>query len=323
MLKRFQDLSHLLCALACLGSACASTQKPVEKQVLLGAPVEAMTAEGKVRGVVTEKGMNVFLGVPYAAPVAGLDRFLPPKAPAKRAGVFDASQYGPACEQTVASIPKWMLTDAGEVTLYEMTDLEGFNAEEKSGDCLRLNIWTSSLSAKEEEVKASATSLPASAPTSMPASAPASSEDSKLAQSKGMPVIVHLHGGGLTSGSGKHKAQEGALLAKEDVVVVTINYRLGSIGFLAGDGLFEGDLLKGNRGMMDTVQALKWIHNNIQNFGGDPNNITLMGQSGGGTNVWAVLSSPSAKGLVKRAIIMSGPINHVSIDDHKKVTKAL
>jgi carboxylesterase type B len=328
--------------------ACGSTPKPFERVPLEGSPVKVETTEGTVGGL-TKDNIHTFLGIPYAAPVGGVDRWLPPKPPAKRDGIFDATAFGHACEQTVASIPSILLTEAGEVTLYEMTDLEGFNNQEKSGDCLNLNIWTPSLPS-DEPAPAPAAPIaapePAPAPTmtdggvaeeeaavgndmagvdgGVAAAAPVAEapvEPAPAAEpAKGLPVIVHLHGGGLTSGSAYHAAQEGNLLAAKGVVVITINYRLGSIGFLAGDGLYEGDYMKGNRGFMDTVRALEWVRDNIANFGGDPNNVTLMGQSGGGTNVWSVLASPSSEGLVRRAVIMSGPIYDYPLEDHKKLT---
>lgn len=349
-------------------AACASTPEIVRNDEPEGTPVEATTTEGVIHGV-TDGDLHVFLGIPYAAPVAGLNRWLPPQPPAKRDEVFDASHFGPACEQTVASIPKWLLSEAGEVALYEMSALDAFLAEEKSGDCLRLNIWTpadltarsaapgeapskadasddtastvSALAEPAEEalptdgdtpdsvtVDGGVTDAPESAtasggPTSDVDPVPVPGPVPPIEQPKGLPVMVHLHGGGLTSGSARHKAQNGKLMARKGVVVVTINYRLGAIGFLAGDGLFEGDVMKGNRGFMDTVRALEWIRDNIANFGGDPGNITLMGQSGGGTNVWSVLASPASEGLVHKAIIMSGPIYDYPIEDHKKLTAAV
>jgi len=276
-------------------AACASTPKPIQTQVSDGPPVEVATAEGMVRGV-SEGEVHVFKGIPYAAPVDGLNRWLPPRPAAKREGVFDASHYGPACEQTVASMPRWMLSEAGEISTIEMGGMELHAAEDKSPDCLRMNIWTPSLPDPSAPIQA---------------------------EINGLPVMVMLHGGGLAMASASSKAQVGTVLAQKGAVVVGINYRLGAIGFLAGDGLFEGELLKGNRGFMDSVRALEWIRDNIANFGGDPANVTLMGQSGGGTNVWGVLASPASKGLVHRAIVMSGPINHVSVEDHKKLTETV
>jgi para-nitrobenzyl esterase len=93
------------------------------------------------------------------------------------------------------------------------------------------------------------------------------------------------------------------------------------MGFLAGDGLFEGDVLNGNRGFMDQVAALAWVKEIIAQFGGDPNNVTVLGQSGRGTSVWALLASPKTEGLIHKAIIQSGPVNMISIEDQLKLTR--
>ena len=310
-------LRALLLALSAAVVGCASTPKPLLRPPPKGPSVDVKTAEGTVRGI-TEDGVNTFLGVPYAAPVSGLNRWLPPQAPPQRSGVLDATVYGDACEQTIALIPTWLINRAAEVALYETADLAGFASEKQSGDCLRLNIWAPASERGAGPVPAQPASAPANSPANSPASLPASAP-----ATPGAPVMVMVHGGGLTSGSGRHPAMNGTLLAQKGVVVVNINYRLGSIGFLAGDGLFDDELMAGNRGFMDTVRALEWIRDNISNFGGDPNNVTLVGQSGGGTNAWSVMAAPSSKGLVHRAILMSGPINQVDIEDHKKLTKTM
>jgi len=124
------------------------------------------------------------------------------------------------------------------------------------------------------------------------------------------PVMVWLHGGAFMQGSGGYEMYDGARLAGEkDVVVVTINYRLGILGFLALPELAKEDEHNstGNYGILDQVQALKWLQKNIASFGGEPNNITIFGQSAGGTSVCVLLVSPLAKGLFHRAIPLSGP----------------
>ncbi|MCP4503670.1 MAG: carboxylesterase family protein, partial [Deltaproteobacteria bacterium] len=120
--------------------ACASTPEPVLTPPLEGERIEVETTEGKVAGV-TQGALHAFLGIPYAEPVDGLNRWLPPKPPAKRDGIFDASSFGPACPQTVAEIPKFLLTEPGEVA-YETSGIAEWAAEKKGPDCLRLNIWT-------------------------------------------------------------------------------------------------------------------------------------------------------------------------------------
>lgn len=138
-------------------------------------------------------------------------------------------------------------------------------------DCLHLNVWTNSLRGKR-------------------------------------PVMVWFHGGGFTSGSGSYTIYDGANMArKHDVVTVTLNHRLNSFGFLylaeiGGQRFAEAS----NVGMLDCVAALQWVRDNISNFGGDPNNVTIFGQSGGGGKVSTLMAMPAAKGLFHRAIVQSG-----------------
>jgi len=144
----------------------------------------------------------------------------------------------------------------------------------ESEDCLVLNVWT-----------------------------PAIKDGRKR------PVMFWCHGGGFASGSGSSPGTDGTNLARRgDVVVVTINHRLNVLGFtylgeLAGAPFMES----GDNGMLDIVHALKWVRDNIAEFGGDPNLVTIFGQSGGGRKVGTLLSMPAAKGLFQRAIIESGP----------------
>jgi len=130
-----------------------------------------------------------------------------------------------------------------------------------------------------------------------------------LADKGKRPVMVWIHGGGFQSGSGSSQGYDGVNLCKRgDVVVVTINHRLNVMGFLyLGDigGAEFADT--GNVGMLDIVQALKWVRENIENFGGDPHNVMIFGESGGGRKVGTLLAMPDAKGLFHRAVIQSGP----------------
>jgi para-nitrobenzyl esterase len=131
------------------------------------------------------------------------------------------------------------------------------------------------------------------------------------------PVMVWLHGGGFISGSGG-PAYDGSHLARRgDVVVVTINHRLGALGYThlaeAGGAAFASS---GNVGMLDIVAALEWTRDNIAAFGGDPGNITIFGESGGGRKVAALLAMPPARGLFQRAIIESGPGVRVNEADY-------
>ena len=121
------------------------------------------------------------------------------------------------------------------------------------------------------------------------------------------PVMFWCHGGGFASGSGSSPDNDGTNLARRgDVVVVTINHRLNVLGFANLSEFSRDFAASGDAGMLDIVQALQWVRANIAEFGGDPNNVTIFGQSGGGRKVETLLAMPSAKGLFHRAIIESG-----------------
>ncbi len=147
----------------------------------------------------------------------------------------------------------------------------GHSQERASEDCLYLNIWTPGL------------------------------DDGRRT------VMVWIHGGGLSSGSGSSPAYDGApLAARGDVVIVTINYRLGALGFLPDPVLAQDGETEGNFGFHDMVAALQWVQDEISGFGGDPQNVTIFGESAGGIAVGILLASPLSEGLFQHAIIQSG-----------------
>ena len=124
------------------------------------------------------------------------------------------------------------------------------------------------------------------------------------------PVMVWYHGGGMTSGSANDAQTNGRnLAAQEDVVVVTVNHRLGAMAYLDLSEYGEKYARSGNVGVLDMIASLQWIHDNIDRFGGDPDNVTIFGQSGGGAKVLALMTSPYAKGLFHKAINQSGATN--------------
>jgi len=127
------------------------------------------------------------------------------------------------------------------------------------------------------------------------------------------PVMLWLHGGGFDSGTSEW--DPGMMLAKKDVVVVSINHRLNILGFLDLSAASPKYRHSGNVGMLDVVQALKWIHENIAKFGGDASNITVFGESGGGGKVGTLLCMPEAKDLFSKAIILSGTILNINRKD--------
>jgi para-nitrobenzyl esterase len=122
-----------------------------------------------------------------------------------------------------------------------------------------------------------------------------------------LPVMVWIHGGSFKSGAGS-EFDPGRLVATNDIIVVTINYRLGPLGFLSGDGL------SGDYGLQDQQAALRWVRDNIAAFGGDPQQVTIQGESAGGASVCAQLASPSAGGLFSRAVIQSASCASVSLE---------
>jgi para-nitrobenzyl esterase len=141
---------------------------------------------------------------------------------------------------------------------------------EMSEDCLFLNIWTPE-------------------------------------RAKNAPVMVWIHGGSLTGGASSETMYDGAALAKHGIVVVSINYRLGALGYLALPELSAESLdhISGNYGLLDQIEALRWVKRNITAFGGDPNRVTAAGESAGGLSVLYLLASPLARGLFQGAILES------------------
>ena len=125
---------------------------------------------------------------------------------------------------------------------------------------------------------------------------------------KGLPVIVWVHGGALVGGSSSEPLYDGTKIAQKGVIFVSINYRLGLLGFLAHPALSaeSPEKLSGNYGLMDQIAALRWVRDNIAAFGGDPAKVTIAGESAGGLSVIALMASPQAHGLFRAAITQSG-----------------
>lgn len=169
-------------------------------------------------------------------------------------------------------------TEYGNCAWQGYTQLEEWlgKPEPEDEDCLNLNIWTPATDGKKR------------------------------------PVMFWVHGGAFVIGTGKQDSYDGTFLANRgDVVIVTINYRLGTFGFLYVKGKTV------NVGSLDQILALQWVHDNIEKFGGDPNNITIFGESAGAYSVVSLCAMPGAKGLVNRCIAQSAPFIDSKISDKK------
>jgi len=244
--------------------------------VVFSAVMPALAADplaldsGKISGEALVDGINVYRGIPFAAPPVGDLRWKPPHPVEPWDGVRESVEFSAVGPQAN--------------TLGAFT---GDTLPQTSEDMLYLNVWT-----------------------------PAAGKDKKL------PVMVWIHGGGLTLGWGHQKGYDGVEFAKRGVVLVSINYRLGPFGFMSHPALSsESDQgVSGNYGFLDQVAALKWVERNISEFGGDPDNVTIFGESAGGTSVAALAASPQANGLVDRAIAQSPWINESNETYLKKST---
>ena len=231
----------------CLAALMAAVAAPA--MAAITQPVKVQS--GLVSGVPgRDAAVQVFKGIPYAAPPVGDLRWRAPQAPAAWTGVRKADQFGPLCPQFQG----------------------GGRQAAMSEDCLSLNVWTGAASPAEKR-----------------------------------PVLVWIYGGGFIGGSGSQPLFDGEGLARKGVVVVTFNYRLGALGFLATPELSKesGNNASGNYGLLDDVAALKWVQKNIAAFGGDPTKVTIAGQSAGAGSVGFMATSPLAKGLFRAGIAES------------------
>jgi para-nitrobenzyl esterase len=239
------------------------------------APATAINiADGPLVGDAVN-GAVVFRGIPYGAPPIGALRFKPPQKPAPWLKMPRPNVFGPPAMQmpsgTAGEEPKTELAKSLQAVYPTLAEWKS-----NSEDCLYLNVWTPS------------------------------------PDNKRRPVMVWLHGGGFAYGSGAWPSYDGANLAKRgDVVVVTLNHRLNAFGYLELGDIFGAEYAQsGSAGMLDIVQALEWVRDNIAVFGGDPGNVTIFGESGGGAKVSTLMAMPSAHGLFHKAIIESGPGLH-------------
>lgn len=226
---------------------------------------EAVTRQGRVRGFV-RNGASIFLGLPYGADTAGENRFRPPAPPPAWQGIRNATKPGQRAPQPKGPPPGG---DFGNYFTGGRVAEIAAMAEPMGEDCLVVNVVTPAVDRRKR------------------------------------PVLFYIHGGGFSGGSGLVITLGDRFVVREDVVLVTVNHRLGALGYMyLGDA--SPDLRDGNPGMLDLVAALRWVRENIAAFGGDPEKVTIFGESGGGAKIGFLLGMPQAKGLFRGAIIESG-----------------
>lgn len=222
----------------------------------IAAANQVKTESGVVEGTTSADGkVQIFKGIPYAAPPVGDLRWEDPQPVASWTGVRKATEFGARCMQ-------WSVY--GDMV---------FRDTGPSEDCLYLNVWT-------------------------PKAEPGAE----------LPVMVWIYGGGFQAGASSEPRQDGEVLAHRGVVIVSMNYRLGIFGFFSHPELTKESPhhASGNYGLLDQAAALEWVHKNIAAFGGDPENVTIFGESAGSFSVSAQMASPVARRLVHRAIGESG-----------------
>lgn len=228
-------------------------------------------------------GIRQFKGVPYGASTGGANRFQRPHSPIPWTGMRECFGYAPVSPQ----VPYDVGHEYARLIQFDLNVAFGGMGE----DCLHLNIWT-----------------------------PGTDRQGKRA------VLFCIHGGGFAICSGNHPMYDGGKLAQlGDVVVVTVTHRLSSFGYLNLADLDSSGRFSdaSSAGMLDLAAALDWVRDNIEHFGGDPNCVTIFGQSGGGWKVSTLLGMPAARGLFHRAVIQSGSlVTHLSREVAAQVSQA-
>ncbi len=241
-----------------------------------GGVTDAVTVrDGQLTGLYTaDRAVEVYAGIPYAAPPVGELRWREPQDPAPWEGVLAADTFAPMSMQPQDSSIYSSLARIIGFHDYKVSLKDNFR-EANSEDALYLNIWKPS------------------------------------GQQEKLPVLVFIHGGALQTGQPWYADYSGEGLARKGVLVVNMGYRLGVFGFLATEELAKESPngTTGNYGLLDQIKALQWVQENIEAFGGDPGNVTIAGESAGSASVSALCTSPLAKGLFRRAIGESSTVS--------------
>ncbi|WP_353227756.1 carboxylesterase family protein [Novosphingobium sp.] len=275
----------LIMALATLAGVsaplCAKAPKPAISEH--AAPPLITVGDARVTGVALPGGVDAYLGIRYGvAPVGERRWHVSTQAPLH--GAVNATHFGATCPQsqgTAAWYRKLAVAMGSDGDVVPATP-------PGDEDCLFLNIWT-------------------------PARA-------KGTPAKPLPVMVWVHGGSNTGGYGHEANYRGARLAARGVVVVTINYRLGALGFFAHPAV--PDVSAGRQGLSDQITALRWVRDHVAAFGGDAARVTLFGESAGGTDIVGLMHMPVAKGLFARAIVESGYLSAEAFATPAAATRA-
>ena len=230
--------------------------------------------QGQLTGVSTADGaVEVYAGIPYAAPPVGELRWREPQDPAPWEGVLAADRFAPMSMQVVSSNLVSSLAQIIGYHDYRISLRDNFR-DAVSEDSLYLNIWK------------------------------------PAGEQRDLPVLVFIHGGSLQTGQPWYADYSGEGLARKGVIVVNFGYRLGVFGFYADEELIaeSPNGTTGNYGLLDQIKALEWVQKNIAAFGGDPGNVTLAGESAGAACVSALCASPLAEGLFVRVIAESSTV---------------
>ena len=254
---------------------------------------EVMTLEnGDVKGVYnSDKSVKVYAGIPYAKAPVGELRWREPQDADNWVGVKHCNKFAPRAMQVDGNAVVDGLVEIYGQKMY-VPNFIMEPRQDMSEDCLYLNIWRPNNDKKD------------------------------------LPILVYIHGGSLTGGSGADKQFNGEEMAKLDVIFISIQYRLGVFGYFAHPELQNesANHTTGNYGLLDQIKALEWINDNAEYFGGDKANITIAGESAGSSSVSALCSSPLASGLFKRAIgessslvVKQAPHTYRKMDDALKM----